>query len=61
MLPNSSCRGIPRASLLVLALVAAAVSGCGRDERMVAAVRTEIRSDLKRRDLPADAAWRDRR
>ncbi|MEO6463479.1 MAG: L,D-transpeptidase family protein [Candidatus Eisenbacteria bacterium] len=61
MLPNPSCRGITRASLLVLALVAAAVSGCGRDERMVAAVRTEIRSDLKRRDLPADAAWRDRR
>jgi hypothetical protein len=28
---------------------------------MVEAVRTEIRSDLKRRDLPADAAWRDRR
>lgn len=46
------------AGVACLALVAC---GCGRDERVVAEVRAEIRSDLARRDMPADAAWRDRR
>ena len=50
-------------SLFTLALLFAAVAlpGCGRDEKALARVSAEIRSDLKSRDLPADAAWRDRR
>jgi murein L,D-transpeptidase YcbB/YkuD len=47
-------------SLLFAALAAASLAGCGEDKRL-AATREEIRSDLKRRDMPADAPWRDRR
>ena len=65
MFQSRSFRLAARARLLtlvlVLALAAAAGSGCGRDERVVAQVREEIRSDLKLRDMPADAPWRDRR
>lgn len=49
-------------SLFVLSLLFAAVAllGCGRDEMALACVGEEIRSDLERRDLSAEAAWRDR-
>jgi murein L,D-transpeptidase YcbB/YkuD len=46
---------------LLLVVVVLAFAGCGRDEKVLRQVRTEIESDLKRRDMPADAAWRDRR
>ncbi len=47
--------------LCVLLLLAACVIGCGPDAKALRAVGDQIRSDLKKRDLPADAAWRDRR
>lgn len=57
---NAVSRALP---LLVLALVGVVLTGwgCGRDERSLAQVRTRIRSDLARRAVPPDAAWRDRR
>ena len=49
------------AVLILVALAALAGAGCGRDEKALARVRDAIRSDLRRRDMPADAPWRDRR
>ena len=59
---SRSFRPAVSAGLLAVACIALfAAAGCGRDERVLAEVRREISSDLKRRDMPDDAAWRDRR
>lgn len=55
---TSVCRLLPVLAVVCVVLTA---WGCGRDERILAQIRTEIRSDLARRDMPPDAAWRDRR
>ena len=48
-------------ALLLATLAAGTLSSCGNDAKITQEIRREIRSDLKRRDMPADAAWRDRR
>jgi murein L,D-transpeptidase YcbB/YkuD len=47
--------------LLLATLAAGTLSSCGNDAKVTQEIRREIRSDLKRRDMPPDAAWRDRR
>jgi murein L,D-transpeptidase YcbB/YkuD len=46
--------------LLLVAVAATTLAGCGNDRRL-AEIRREIQTDLKRRDMPDDAPWRDRR